>query len=86
MHIHTIWARLDGPDTGALLPEVVACSLQQGPKSGSMGPVCGVAAAVLAREDDIDTYFVFFSKKIFCQKYFSVHIFAFFFGQMPSNN
>ena len=49
-----IWARLDGPDTGALLPEVVACSLQQGPKSGSMGPVCGVAAAVLAREDDID--------------------------------
>ena len=54
MHIHTIWARLDGPDTGALLPEVVACSLQQGPKSGSMGPVCVVAAAVLAREDDID--------------------------------
>ena len=49
-----IWARLDGPDTGALLPEVlvVVCSRVPGRKRGT-GLRC--AAAVLAGgEDDID--------------------------------
>ena len=44
----------------------------------------------------LQTYFVFlfeknilskiFLEKKFCQFYFSVHIFAIFFGQMPDNN
>ena len=50
-----IWARLDGPDTGALLPEVVAVVCSRVPRAEVWDRfvVCCCCCAVV--EDDIDT-------------------------------
>ena len=52
-----IWARLDGPDTGALLPEVVAVVCSRVPRAEAWDRfvVCCCCCAVV--EDDIDNIF-----------------------------
>ena len=54
--IDIIWARLDGPDTRALLPEVVivVCSRVPRAEAWDRFEVCCCCCAVV--EDDIDTF------------------------------
>ena len=49
-----IWARLDGPDTGALLPEVVAVVCSRVPRAEAWDRFVVCCCCCAGREDDID--------------------------------
>ena len=49
-----IWARLDGPDTGALLPEVVAVVCSRVPRAEVWDRFVVCCCCCVGVEDDID--------------------------------